>query len=68
MHVNVSVISCVSSDRYLAAADSTDSLIQTLTLPRGAETKGYRFLHLGQERESVAKEVDGWKGEGRGEI
>lgn len=52
MHVNVSVISCVSGDRNLAAADSTDNLIQTLLLPQGAETKGYRFLHLGQEQES----------------
>lgn len=52
MHVNVSVISRVSGDRNLAATDSTDSLIQTLSLPQGAETKGYRFLHLGQEQES----------------
>lgn len=52
VHVNVPVISCVSGDRKLAAADSTDNLIQTLSLPQGAETKGYRFLHLGQEQES----------------
>lgn len=58
VHVNVSVISCVSGDRNLAATDSTDNLIQTLSLPQGAETKGYRFLHLGQEQESG--ERGGW--------
>lgn len=55
MHVNVSVIRCVSGDRSLATTDSTDNLIQTRGLPRGTETKGYRFLHLGQEEESAER-------------
>lgn len=64
MHVNVSVISCVSGDRNLAATDSTDSLIQTL-LPliasgRGLKQKDIDF-YIWAKNKRVAKEVDSWR-------
>lgn len=59
----MSVITCVSGDRKLAATDGTDNLIQTLSLPRGTETKGYWFLHLGQEEES-GERIGRWKERG----
>lgn len=45
----MSVIYCVSGDKDLA---DTDSMTDTPIALRGAETKGYRFLDLGQEQES----------------
>lgn len=67
VHVNVSVISCVSGDRKLAATDSTDNLIQTLSASGGWNKRISIFTFGPRTREWRKRLIDG-KTEREGEM